>query len=126
MSAETRRAGYDGPALREVTILEVGRVRRVTAVPVLHAAVFRLEETEETAVRTVAEHVAANLNFVASLDVLLVDADTLEAVATRRFKRPDLRLAALRILHLEIHPGVREQKVYFLHHAGDVGERVDI
>ena len=69
---------------------------------------------------------ATGLDRVTRLHVLLGDADPLETVSAGRFQRPDLSLAALWILHLEVNPRMRQKEVDFLHRARDVGERINV
>ena len=103
-------------------IREVFRKRCVIAVPVLDRAVLGLQKAEETAVGTVAQHVAAGFDRVARRNVFLGHADALQTVAACRLERPDLRFAALGILHLEVNPRMRQKEVDFLYRSRDVGE----
>src|SRR3954468_7055171 len=111
---EKGRVVEPGPFQTSRASLEILGGCGVAAVPVLDRAVFRLQEPEQAAVRAVAQDVAARLDRVARLHVFRRDADALEAVAAGRFKRPDVRLAALRILDLEVNPRVRQEEVNFL------------
>jgi len=84
---------------------EVGRDLGVVAVPVLdrpRPASFRKPSRQPLEPSRRTWHRA--LTRVARLDTLLGDADSLEAVASRRFERPDLCLAALWIPSLSDTP----------------------
>src|SRR5947207_9774910 len=65
-----------------------------------------------TAVRTVPEPMAPDLDGVARFDVLSLDADPLEPRGTGRFESPGRRLLLI-VLDFQVDPGMRDQQVDF-------------
>src|SRR5688500_11283685 len=104
---------------RVLEVLEVGD--RLAVVPVPDRPVRRPQKPEQAAVGAVPEPMAARLDGVARLDVGLGDARPLELRPTGGFERPQLRLA-LRVLDLDVDPGMGQDEVHFLDDARNVFE----
>src|SRR5688572_1987945 len=85
-------------------------------------APFRRDESEEAPVRSVAQLMTADADRGADLQHVLRPPASLELNDAGPFERPHGRFT-LRVLHLDVHPGVRIQPVDFLDDALQVRVR---
>src|SRR5262249_17179849 len=83
------------------------------------------KKSEQAAIRTVSQPVAARLNGVTRLHVIGGDSGSLQSSTAGGFQRPHLRLAFF-VFNLHINPRMRDNQMHFLDDSLDVHESVHV